>query len=124
MEATLDPSLDATLDARSNQLVDFIMKHCLWQFHSRKWDRERQNREILSLATQILCEENEEPSSRLDRCHWVDAVMLARNYRKNYPWINELNKPEIKAVMQLVHEKMDYQTITGSLNKELADEHY
>jgi nitrogenase delta subunit len=38
---------DPTKD-RIEPLVDYIMKHCLWQFHSRKWDRERQNREILT----------------------------------------------------------------------------
>lgn len=120
MEATIDE----ILDARSDQLVDFIMKHCLWQFHSRKWDRERQNREILTITKQILCEENEEPTDRLDRCHWVDAVILARNFRRNFSWLEELNPAEIAEVLQKVHEKMDYQTITGSLNKELTDEHY
>jgi nitrogenase delta subunit len=116
--------LEKSVDARADQLVDFIMKHCLWQFHSRKWDRERQNREILTKAKEILCEENEEPIERLDRCHWVDAVVLVRNYRKYYPWINTLNNAEITEVMQKVREKVDYQTITGSLNKELTDEHY
>ena len=120
----METTMDASVVARSDQLVDFIMKHCLWQFHSRKWDRERQNREILTKTKEILCEENEEPSERLDRCHWVDAVMLARNYRKNFPWLGELNNAEIAELMQKVREKMDYQTITGSLNKELTDEHY
>jgi nitrogenase delta subunit len=120
MEATLETSVDV----RADQLVDFIMKNCLWQFHSRKWDRERQNREILTKTKEILCEENEEPTERLDRCHWVDAVMLARNYRKHFPWVKELNNAEITEVMQKVREKIDYQTITGSLNKELTDEHY
>ena len=119
-----EATLEVSVDARADQLVDFIMKHCLWQFHSRTWDRERQNREILTKTKEILCEENEEPNERLDRCHWVDAVMLARNYRKNFPWISTLSNAEITEVMQRVREKMDYQTITGSLNKELTDEHY
>jgi Fe-only nitrogenase delta subunit len=119
-----EATLDVSVDARADQLVDFIMKHCLWQFHSRAWDRERQNREILTKTKEILCEENEEPTDRLDRCHWVDAVMLARNYRKNYPWINAMSNAEIAEVMRKVREKVDYQTITGSLNKELTDEHY
>ena len=50
--------------------------------------------------------------------------MLARNYRKHFPWVKELNNAEISEVMQKVREKIDYQTITGSLNKELTDEHY
>jgi nitrogenase delta subunit len=121
METTLDT---ISVDAQADQLVDFIMKNCLWQFHSRTWDRERQNREILTKTKEILCEENEEPADRLDRCYWVDAVVLARNYRLHFPWITTMDRAEITAVMQKVREKVDYQTITGSLNKELTDEHY
>jgi nitrogenase delta subunit len=121
METTLDTT---SVDAQADQLVDFIMKNCLWQFHSRTWDRERQNREILTKTKEILCEENEEPADRLDRCYWVDAVVLARNYRLHFPWITTMDRAEITAVMQKVREKVDYQTITGSLNKELTDEHY
>ena len=120
MEATMNTAAEA----QSDLLVDYIMKHCLWQFHSRTWDRERQNREILTMTQQILCEENEEPTNRLDRCHWVDAVMLARNYRSNFSWLSTLSKAEIAEVMLKVREKMDHQTITGSLNKELTDQHY
>jgi len=121
METTLDTT---SVDTQADQLVDFIMKNCLWQFHSRTWDRERQNREILTKTKEILCEENEEPADRLDRCYWVDAVVLARNYRLHFPWITTMDRAEITAVMQKVREKVDYQTITGSLNKELTDEHY
>jgi nitrogenase delta subunit len=121
METTLDAT---SVDAQADQLVNFIMKNCLWQFHSRTWDRERQNREILTKTKEILCEENEEPAERLDRCYWVDAVVLARNYRLHFPWITTMDHAEITAVMQKVREKVDYQTITGSLNKELTDEHY
>ena len=120
MEATTE----LTIEERANLLVDYIMKHCLWQFHSRSWDRERQNREILTKTKEILCEENVEPSDRLDRCHWVDAVLLARNYRNTFPWMDAMSVSEIKEVMQLVYEKVNYQTVTGSLNLELKDEHY
>ena len=121
----METTVDATgVDAQADQLVNFIMKNCLWQFHSRTWDRERQNREILTMTKEILCEENEEPTGRLDRCYWVDAVVLARNYHKYFPWMKAMNNAEITEVMQKVREKVDYQTITGSLNKELTDEHY
>ena len=110
---------------RVEKLVDYIMKHCLWQFHSRKWDRERQNREILTLTSGILCEEYKEfPQDRLDRCHWVDAVILARNYKATFQWINSLSKAEISELMQAVLDRMNFLTITGSLNQELTDEHY
>jgi nitrogenase delta subunit len=34
-------------------LVDYIMKNCLWQFHSRAWDRERQNENILGITNRL-----------------------------------------------------------------------
>lgn len=116
--------MDTTMTDRVEKLVDFIMKNCLWQFHSRKWDRERQNREILNNVTEVLLGENTPPQDRLDRCHWVDAVLLARNYKKKFPWLNNLGKDEITNLMRGVRERMDYLTITGSLNQELTDEHY
>ncbi len=116
--------MDDPMNDRIEQLVNYIMKHCLWQIHSRTWDRERQNREILTKTRQILCNESVTPTDRLDRCHWVDAVVLAESYRKHYPWINGLSTDEISSLMKGVHERMDFLTITGSLNLELTDEHY
>jgi Fe-only nitrogenase delta subunit len=109
---------------RIEQLVDYIMKKCLWQFHSRAWDRKDQNAGILGKTTQLLCGEEVDLSTPADRCYWVDAVCLAEAYQKRFPWINELPVPEIKAIMKGVHERMDLRLITASLNKELTDQHY
>lgn len=115
---------DAPTKERVEQLVDYIMKHCLWQFHSRAWDRKDQNEGILGKTTQLLCAEHVELETPADRCYWVDAVCLAEAFQKYYPWINDLTVPEIKSLMKGVHERMDYLTITGSLNEELTDQHY
>jgi len=107
-----------------DQLVDYIMKKCLWQFHSRAWDRERQNKEILLRTAQILCGEPVEKASLTDRCYWVDAVCLADGFRSRYPWLSGMGNEDIKALMQGVKDRMDFLTITGSLNEELKDPHY
>ncbi len=112
--------MDDKCKDRVEQLVDYIMKKCLWQFHSRAWDREKQNEGILTKTMQILCEEPVEKDSPADRCYWVDAVCLADAYRSRYPWLSEMNKEEIKLLMQEVKNRMDYLTITGSLNEELT----
>jgi nitrogenase delta subunit len=115
---------DATTD-RIELLINYIMKHCLWQFHSRAWDRERQNREILAKATEYLCGgARHRPADPLERCHWTDGVSLAQAFREHFPWIVKLDKSEIEALMKGVHAKMDHLTITGSLNLELTDQHY
>jgi nitrogenase delta subunit len=109
---------------RIAQLEDYIMKNCLWQFHSRTWDRERQNREILTRTMQILCEEPAAHETGEDRCYWVDAVCLADAFKSRYPWMHELAEAEIKQLMHGLKDRIDHITYKGSLNKELTDQHY
>ncbi len=101
------------------QLVDYIMKKCLWQFHSRAWDREKQNKGILTKTMQILCEEPIDSETPADRCYWVDAVCLADGFKSRYPWLITMDKAEIKILMQGLKDRIDFLTITGSLNEEL-----
>lgn len=109
---------------RIEQLVDYIMKHCLWQFHSRAWDREKQNEGVLTKTMQILCEEPVEKETPADRCYWVDAICLADAFKSRYSWLATLDKAELKLLMQGLKDRMDYLTITGSLNEELTDSKY
>lgn len=109
---------------RIAQLEDYIMKHCLWQFHSRTWDRERQNAGVLGKTTQILCNEPVARETLEDRCYWVDAVCLADAFKKRFLWLNEMGNAEIKTLMHGLKERIDYVTISGSLNKELTDKLY
>ena len=109
---------------RVYQLEDFILRNCLWQFHSREWDRWRQNENILGQATAILCDEPVDTSTNELKCYWVDAISLAENYRKKYPWINAMSVPEKKELMALLKARIDFVTITGSLNEELTVKRY
>lgn len=116
--------MDDLRNERIEQLVDYIMKKCLWQFHSRSWDRKVQNEGILTKTRQILCNEHVAIETPAERCHWVDAVLLAEAFRERYAWLDGLPKEEIVAVMQGLHDRLDFLTITGSLNQELTDQHY
>lgn len=109
---------------RIEQLVDYIMKWSLWQFNSRAWDRENQNEGILSKTTQILCNEPVEKETPADRCYWAEAVVLAKDFKNNHSWLREMDKNEIKELMKGLRERIDYLTITGSLNEELTVKRY
>lgn len=106
------------------ELLDHIMKKCLWQFHSRAWDRERQNKNILGMTCQILCGETPTLDTPEQRCYYADAVELARAYRNKFAWLSDLDEPEIRQVMKSLHEELDRQTITESLNAELTETLY
>jgi nitrogenase delta subunit len=103
---------------------DYIMKNCLWQFHSRAWDREKQNEGILTKTMQILCDEPVAKETPADRCYWVDAICLADAFKALSPWLATLDKADIKRLMQGLKDRIDYLTIKGSLNLELTDKHY
>ncbi len=112
--------MDDVMTNRIEQLVNYIMKKCLWQFHSRAWDREKQNEGILTKTMQILCGEPVAKETPADRCHWVDAVCLAEGFQSHFPWLATLDQAEIKLLMQGLKERIDFLTITGSLNEELT----
>jgi nitrogenase delta subunit len=116
--------VDADIREKIGHLENYIMKHCLWQFNSRGWDRRKQNAGILGQATQLLCGEEVTITTPQERCYWVDAVMLDRNYRELFPWLLELSKDEIKALMKLLNARLDWTLIDGSLNMELTVVNY
>ncbi|MDF7660833.1 Fe-only nitrogenase subunit delta [Erwiniaceae bacterium L1_54_6] len=113
-----------TQDEQVELMVDYIMKHCLWQFHSRNWDREKQNAGILGKTRQLLCDEPVELGTAADRCYWVDAVVLADAYRTRFAWLHTMSSDAITTLMTALHQRLDYLTITGSLNAELTDKRY
>jgi nitrogenase delta subunit len=116
--------MEEVMKERIEQLVNYIMKKCLWQFHSRTWDRERQNEGILTKTMQLLCEEPVELGTPDDKCYWVDAVCLAEAFQKRYSWLEAMDKAEIKLLIRGLKERLDHLTITGSLNLELNDPLY
>ena len=121
-----DPLADADAQTKDRvaQMLNYIMKHCLWQFNSRGWDRRKQSAGILGKTTQLLCGEKVENPTRLEQCYWVDAVLLDRAYRELFPWLATLSTDEIKALMGKLHAHLDWLTIDGSLNLELAVQNY
>lgn len=112
------------ISEKLDPLVDYIMKNCLWQFNSRGWDRLKQNAGILSQTCEILCGEEPMHETAMDRCYWVDAVILSRAYKARFPWLMAMTKPEIKSLFKALHEKIDHLTVHGSLNTELTVPHY
>ncbi len=114
----------AEMTQQVEQIIDYIMKKCLWQFHSRAWDRERQNKEVLAKTCEVLCGDTLRLDTPEDRCYWADALCMVEAWRQRFDWLNAMSVEEIRALMQAVHERLDFLTITGSLNAELTDEHY
>ncbi|WP_238579900.1 Fe-only nitrogenase subunit delta [Treponema endosymbiont of Eucomonympha sp.] len=115
---------DYPMKEQVDALVDYIMKNCLWQFHSRAWDRERQNDNILGMTSRLVRGESVNPATAEERCYWADAVCLADAFKSRFGWLAGLSGEDKGVLMQGVKDRMDFLTITGSLNLELTDVHY
>ncbi|SCM71518.1 Fe-only nitrogenase subunit delta [Desulfovibrio sp. 86] len=113
-----------TNDHYVEKVIDYIMRKCLWQFHSRAWDRERQNAGIMTQTTQILCGEQPDVQTPENRCYWVDAVMMARGLIGENPELADMNNDDIRLFMTDAKKRLDFLTIHGSLNQELTDPKY
>lgn len=112
------------VDEKVSMLVNHVMKWCLWQFNSRAWDRENQNKGIIPRTAQILCGETPEHDNPADQCYWAEAVVLARDFTKTFPWLAQMSNGEKKSLMAAFKERIDYLTITGSLNAEIHNPQY
>jgi nitrogenase delta subunit len=109
-----------TIKEKVEILADYIMHRCLWQFHSRAWDRERQNAGILGIAKQLLLGEEPDTSTPDKKCYWLDGYFLAKGFRERFEWVGAMSKADVAALMDALKERVDYLTIHGSLNKELT----
>ncbi len=123
---THDPLADVDAETRAKvaELEDYIMKNCLWQFNSRGWDRRKQNEGVLGKTAQLLVGEEVENPTPLDKCYWVDAVLLARNFKERCAWLADMGKDEILVLIAKLHARIDWLTIDGSLNEELTVQNY
>lgn len=123
---THDPLADADAETRAKvaELENYIMKNCLWQFNSRGWDRRKQNEGILGKTAQLLVGEEVENPTPLDKCYWVDAVLLARNFKERCAWLAGMSKDDVHALIAKLHARIDWLTIDGSLNEELTVQNY
>ncbi|HEY0330867.1 MAG TPA: Fe-only nitrogenase subunit delta [Rhodopseudomonas sp.] len=116
--------VDADTKAKVSELENYIMKNCLWQFNSRGWDRRKQNAGVLGKTAQLLVGEEVENPTPLDKCYWVDAVLLARNFTERCGWLADMGKDEIRTLISKLHARIDWLTIDGSLNEELTVQNY
>ncbi|WP_454915947.1 Fe-only nitrogenase subunit delta [Xanthobacter sediminis] len=123
---TSDPldKMDAETRVRVSAMENYIMKNCLWQFNSRGWDRRKQNAGILGKTAQILAGDTVENETPLDKCYWVDAVLLAEAFRERCAFLANMGAEEVRALIGKLHARIDWLTIDGSLNEELTVQNY
>jgi nitrogenase delta subunit len=109
---------------RVEELVNYIMKKCLWQFHSRTWDRKRQNENILGMTARLVYGDEVKPTTPEEKCYWADALCLAEEFKNRFDWLEKMDRKNKETLMNGLKDRIDFLTVTGSLNLELTDVHY
>ena len=104
---------------RSEELTAYIQERCLWQFHSRAWDREENINGVLKKTAELLTGEQVVLETLTDRGFYADAKLLADQMKTRFSWLSEMDNAQKKAVLESVREKLIGIAITNSLNGEL-----
>ena len=101
------------------QLFDYVQARYLWQFFSRSWDRQENIDGIIATATDMFHGKALKAQTPMDRLFYGDAKEMVKDFKENFPWIEQLAPTEITEVMNELKTMLVDHTITRSLNHEL-----
>ncbi|MCW5315554.1 nitrogenase vanadium-iron protein, alpha chain [Nostoc sp. KVJ3] len=107
------------IQERAAEVTKLIQERCLWQFHSRAWDREENINGVLNMAAQILTGEKVVLETLIDRGFYADAKILSADLEIRFAWLNSMENSQKKAVLESVKAMLIDIVITKSKNGEL-----
>lgn len=100
-------------------LYNYCQERCLWQFFSRSWDREENISHILRIVGEILTGKDPVRETPTDRVHYADAKILAGDFVRLFPWIEEMGPAQVRELLAGVKDRLTEIVITKSMNGEL-----
>ncbi|MEH1982429.1 MAG: V-containing nitrogenase subunit delta, partial [Nostoc sp.] len=107
------------IQERAAEVTKLIQERCLWQFHSRAWDREENINGVLNMAAQILTGEKVVLETLIERGFYADAKILSADLEIRFAWLNSMENSQKKAVLEAVKAMLIDIVITKSKNGEL-----
>ncbi|MGF2039474.1 MAG: V-containing nitrogenase subunit delta, partial [Nostoc sp. CmiVER01] len=107
------------IQERAAEVTKLIQERCLWQFHSRAWDREENINGVLNKTAQILTGEKVVLETLIDRGFYADAKILSADLEIRFSWLNSMENSQKKAVLEAVKAMLVDIVITKSKNGEL-----
>jgi nitrogenase delta subunit len=102
-----------------DQLFNCVQQRYLWQFFSRSWDRTENINGIVATATDLLHGVEPKKHAPMDRLFYADAKEMVKDFKENFPWIEDLEPTRINELMSGLKNRLVDHTITNSLNHEL-----
>lgn len=105
---------------RAGELFDYVQERCLWQFHSRTWDREQNIAGILAKAQDLLAGREPPAETPAERCFVADARVMVADLRSRFPWIREAAEADVAEALNGLRDRLVDVAITRSRNHELT----
>lgn len=112
------------MESRAEELFDYVQERCLWQFHSRSWDRRENITGIIAKATELLQGQTPTADTPVERCFVADARIMVADFRSRFPWIKDASAEDVRSVMEQLGQRLIDATITHSKNRELEHHLY
>ncbi|MEH2279618.1 MAG: V-containing nitrogenase subunit delta, partial [Nostoc sp.] len=107
------------IQERAAEVTKLIQERCLWQFHSRAWDREENINGVLNKTAQILTGEKVVLDTLIERGFYADAKILSADLEIRFSWLSKMENSQKKAVLESVKAMLIDIVITKSKNGEL-----
>ena len=114
----------AVVETCAEELFDYVQERCLWQFHSRSWDRRQNINGIIAKAIELLQGRTPTADTAMDRCFMADARIMVADFRSRFSWIKDASAEDIQSVMEQLGRRLIEATITHSKNRELEHHLY
>lgn len=108
------------MGTRADELFDYVQERCLWQFHSRTWDREQNIAGVIAKAQDLLAGREPAAETPAERCFVADAKVMVADFRSRFPWIREAPEAEISEALNGLRDRLVDLTIARSRNHELT----
>jgi len=112
------------IQQQTEEITSLIQQRCLWQFHSRAWDREENINGVLGQAAKILTGEQVVLETLIDRAFYADAKLLVVDLESKFQWLSKMENAQKKALLESVKNRLIDIAITKSLNGELRHSLY
>lgn len=109
------------MEKKIDEILEFIQERCLWQFHSREWDRTENINGIFGMLPKLLAGEkiSAKDLEPKDKCHYADAKILADQLSEKFSYIKEIDEKEKNELLSGVKDKLIDVAITKCRNEEL-----
>ena len=105
-------------------IYDYIQERCLWQFHSRFWDREENIAGVIQAIGDILTNTPVETNTPQLKSYHADARILVVELKRRFPWLLTIPAAELRSILSALKDRLIDTVVTRSLNGELRQANY